>query len=176
MCAVRAIFQDPVAGASFPAFFADAVAEAGRDLAVARATDGDLALLIDPNPRQAVKAALSLRQRLQRSDYACDIRFGGDAGFVELGGGVRARRPEPGCAAGGGTARTARTAGTILVTGQFVEARRNLLGAGRLRARPVEPGEVPLCGKATGASIRRRAGRRRCCGGWSCWTARGSIG
>ena len=53
-----AIFQDPVAGASFPAFFADAVTEAGRDLAVARATDGDSALLIDPNPRQVVMAAL----------------------------------------------------------------------------------------------------------------------
>ena len=27
-----AIFQDPVAGANFPSFFANAVAEAGRDL------------------------------------------------------------------------------------------------------------------------------------------------
>ena len=145
------IFQDPVAGASFPAFFADAVAEAGRDLAVARATDGDSALLIDPNPRQAVMAALSLRQRLQRSDYACDIRFGGDAGFVELmgeGEGAQAR-------AGLALLVAARLephapAGTILVTGQFVEAWRNLLGAGRLRARPVEPGEVPQLRESDG--------------------------
>ena len=98
-----AIFQDPVAGARFPAFFADAVAEAGRDLAVARATDGNSALLVDPNPRQVVMAALSLRQRLQRSDYICDVRFGGDAGFVEfIGGEWRHAGPRRAGAAGRG--------------------------------------------------------------------------
>ena len=81
-----AILQDPVAGASFPAFFAEAVAECGRDLAVAYASDGDAVLLVDPNPRQVVIAALALRQRLLRSAYGCDIRFGGDAGFVEIAG------------------------------------------------------------------------------------------
>lgn len=139
-----AIFQDPVAGASFPAFFADAVAEAGRDLAVARAADGDSALLIDPNPRQTVIAALSLRLRLQRSDYACDIRFGGDAGFVELMGEGESARARAGLALlVAARLEPHAPAGTILVTGQFVEAWRNLLGAGRLRTRPLEPAEVP---------------------------------
>ena len=52
-----AIFQDPVAGTSFPGFFAEAVAECGRDLTIARAMDGDAVLLVDPNPRQVVLAA-----------------------------------------------------------------------------------------------------------------------
>lgn len=146
-----AIFQDPVAGASFPTFFADAVAEAGRDLAVARATDGDSALLIDPNPRQAVLAALNLRQRLQRSDYACDIRFGGDAGFVELTGQGSDSQARAGLALLVAARLEPHAApGTILVTGQFVAAWRDLLGAGRLRARPVEPAEVPQLRESDG--------------------------
>ena len=146
-----AIFQDPIAGASFPGFFAEAVAEAGRDLAVARATDGDSALLIDPNPRQVVMAAMALRQRLLRSDYACDLRFGGDAGFVELAG----EGPRAQARAGLALLVAARLEpharpGTILVTGQFVEAWRDLLGASRVQARPVEPGEVPQLRESDG--------------------------
>jgi class 3 adenylate cyclase len=146
-----AIFQDPVAGASFPAFFADAVAEAGRDLAIARASDGDSALLIDPNPRQAVMAALSLRQRLLRSDYACDIRFGGDAGFVELTADGSGAQPRAGLALMV-AARLEPHAppGAILVTGQFVAAWRDLLGATRIRSRPVEPAEVPSLRESDG--------------------------
>ena len=139
-----AIFQDPVAGASFPAFFSEAVAECGRDLTIARAMDGDAVLLVDANPRQVVLAASALQQRVLRSDYRCEMRFGGDAGFVELapiGGQIEARaglallvaaRLEPHAAVG-----------TILVTGQFVDAWRDLLGASGLQARAVEPAEVP---------------------------------
>ncbi len=146
-----AIFQDPVAGMTFPAFFAQAVADAGRDLVIARAADGDSALLIDPNPRQAVMAALALRQRLLRSDYACDIRFGGDAGFVELSG----DGPDVQARAGLALLVAARlephaSPGSILVTGQFVDAWRDLLGAGGLQVRPVEPGEVPVLRESGG--------------------------
>jgi hypothetical protein len=56
-----------------PGFLREAVAEAGRDLAVAYASDGDAALLVDPNPRQVVSAARALRQRLLHSGYRCDI-------------------------------------------------------------------------------------------------------
>ena len=146
-----AIFQDPVGGASFPGFFAEAVAEAGRDLVVARAMDGDAALLVDPNPRQVVQAALALRHRLLHSGYRADLRFGGDAGFVELaedGPGFQAR-------AGLALLVAARlephaTPGTILVTGQFIDAWRDLLGAGGLHARPAEPSEVPLLRESDG--------------------------
>ena len=146
-----AIFQDPVAGTNFPGFFAHAVTEAGRDLVIARSMDGDAALLVDPNPRQVVLAALALRQRLLRSDYGCEMRFGGDAGFVELaedGAGAQAR-------AGLALLVAARlephaTPGTILVTGQFVDAWRELLGAGGFEARPVEPREVPLLRESDG--------------------------
>jgi class 3 adenylate cyclase len=146
-----AIFQDPVAGANFPSFFANAVAEAGRDLVIARSMDGDAALLVDPNPRQVMLAALALRQRLARSDYGCEMRFGGDAGFVELaedGAGAHARaglallvaaRLEPHAAPG-----------AILVTGQFVDAWRELLGAGGFEARPVEPREVAMLRESDG--------------------------
>jgi class 3 adenylate cyclase len=41
--------------------------------------------------------------------------------------------------------------GTILVTGQFIDAWRNLLGSSGLSARPVEPQEVP--------ELRERDGR-----------------
>ena len=147
-----AIFQDPVAGASFPAFFAEAVAEAGRDLAVARATDGDSALLVDPNPRQVVMAALepaaaaaalglcaatsaSAAMPASSSSWARVTDAQARAGLALL----VAARLEPHA-----------PAGTILVTGQFVDAWRDLLGAGGLRARPVEPGEVPLLRESDG--------------------------
>jgi len=139
-----AILQDPVAGASFPAFFAEAVAESGRDLAVAYASDGDAVLLIDPNPRQVVIAAQALRQRLLRSAYGCEIRFGGDAGFVEVTGEGPEARARTGLALMVAARLEPHAApGTILVTGQFVDAWRDLLGASGLRARPVEPHEVP---------------------------------
>jgi class 3 adenylate cyclase len=146
-----AILQDPVAGISFPAFFADAVREAGRDLAVAQAANGDAALLVDPNPRQVVLAALALRQRLLRSAYGCDLRFGGDAGFVETTG----EGPEAQARTGLALLVAARLEphappGAILVTGQFVEAWRDLLGAGGLRARAIEPHEVPLLRESDG--------------------------
>ena len=146
-----AIFQDPVAGTRFPGFFAEAVAEAGRDLVVARAMDGDAALLVDPNPRQVVQAALALRQRLLHSGYACDLRFGGDAGFVEIAG----DGPDAQARAGLALLVAARlephaAPGTILVTGQFADAWRDLLGAGGLHGRPVEPREVPLLRESDG--------------------------
>ena len=145
------ILQDPVAGPSFPAFFAEAVAESGRDLAVAYASDGDSALLVDPNPRQLVIAAQTLRQRLLRSAYGCEIRFGGDAGFVEIAG----EGPDARARTGLALLVAARLEphappGTILVTGQFVDAWRELLGAAGLRARPVEPQEVPLLRETDG--------------------------
>lgn len=146
-----AILQDPVAGTSFPAFFTEAVAEAGRDLVIAQATNGDAALLVDRNPRQVVIAALALRQRLRRSAYGCDMRFGGDAGFVEIAG----EWPDAQARTGLALLVAARLephapAGAILVTGQFVEAWRDLLGAGGLRARAVEPDEVPLLRESDG--------------------------
>ena len=147
-----AIFQDPVAGMSFPPFFAEAVAEAGRDLAIARAVNGDSVLLIDSNPRQVVQAAIALRQRLLRSDYGCDLRFGGDAGFVEI---VDEGRGAQQARAGLALLVAARlephaASGTILVTGQFIDAWRDLLGAGGLQARPVEPSEVAMLRESDG--------------------------
>jgi class 3 adenylate cyclase len=139
-----AILQDPVAGASFPTFFSEAVAECGRDLAVASASDGDAVLLVDPNPRQVVLAALALRQRLLRSAYGCDIRFGGDAGFVEVSGDGPDARARTGLALMVAARVEPHAApGAILVTGQFVDAWRDLLGASGLQARAVEPHEVP---------------------------------
>jgi class 3 adenylate cyclase len=146
-----AILQDPVAGASFPAFFAEAVAETGRDLAVAQATDGDSALLVDPNPRQVVIAAQALRQRLLRSAYGCEIRFGGDAGFVDIVGEGESARARAGLALLVAARLEPHAApGAILVTGQFVEAWRDLLGGGGLRARAIEPHEVPLLRESDG--------------------------
>ncbi len=146
-----AIFQDPVAGSTFPSFFAEAVTESGRSLTIAKSMDGDAVLLVDPNPRQVVLAAMALRQRMLRSDYGCEMRFGGDAGFVDVAhenGKVEARaglallvaaRLEPHAAAG-----------TILVTGQFVDGWRDLLGAGGLHARAVDPHEVPMLRETDG--------------------------
>lgn len=139
-----AILQDPVAGGSFPAFFTEAVTEVGRDLAVAYASDGDAALLVDPNPRQVVMAALALRQRLLRSAYGADIRFGGDAGFVEITGEGSDARARTGLALlVAARLEPHAPPGEILITGQFVDAWRNLLGARGLSARSIEPHEVP---------------------------------
>jgi class 3 adenylate cyclase len=146
-----AILRDPVAGGSFPDFFAEVVAEAGRDLAVAYASDGDAALLVDPNPRQLVMAALALRQRLLRSPYGCDIRFGGDAGFVEISGEASDARARTGLALlVAARLEPHATPGRILVTGQFVDAWRDLLGGRGLCARAVEPHEVPQLRESDG--------------------------
>jgi class 3 adenylate cyclase len=146
-----AILQDPVAGTSFPAFFAEAVTEAGRDLVIAEATNGDSALLVDPNPRQLVIAAIALRRRLLRSAYGCDLRFGGDAGFVDITGEGSSTQARTGLALLVAARLEPHAApGTILVTGQFVEAWRDLLGAGGLHARAVEPHEVPLLRESDG--------------------------
>jgi class 3 adenylate cyclase len=146
-----AIFQDPVAGTTFPSFFAEVVAESGRDLVIAQATNGDSALLIDPNPRQVVLAALTLRQRLRRSPYGCDMRFGGDAGFVEIAGEGRGAQARTGLALlVAARLEPHAAAGEILITGQFVEAWRDLLGVGGLRARAVEPHEVPQLRESDG--------------------------
>jgi class 3 adenylate cyclase len=146
-----AILQDPVAAMSFPAFFAEAVAEAGRDLAIAQASNGDSALLVDQNPRELVIAALNLRERLHRSPYESDLRFGGDAGFIEIAGEGRNARARTGLALlVAARLEPHAPPGTILVTGQFVEAWRDLLGAGGLRARPIEPHEVPLLRESDG--------------------------
>ena len=141
---------------------------------VARAIDGDAALLVDPNPRQVVMAALALRQRLLHSAYGCDIRFGGDAGFVEIAG------EGPGAQARAGLALLVAARlephappGAILVTGQFVDAWRDLLGAGGLqRAAGRAAARCRCCARATAASISPSpAARRRCCGG--CWCSTG---
>jgi class 3 adenylate cyclase len=146
-----AILQDPVAGTSFPGFFAEAVREVGRDLAIAQAANGDAALLVDPNPRQVVFAALTLRQRLLRSAYGCDMRFGGDAGFVEITGEGESAQARTGLALlVAARLEPHAPPGEILVTGQFVEAWRELLGGGGLRARMVEPQEVPLLRESDG--------------------------
>ena len=146
-----AILQDPVAASSFPAFFAEAVTEAGRDLVIAQATNGDSTLLIDPNPRQVVFAALTLRQRLLRSAYGCDMRFGGDAGFVEVTGEGESAQARTGLALlVAARLEPHAPPGAILVTGQFVEAWRELLGGGGLSARAVEPHEVPLLRETDG--------------------------
>ena len=104
---------------------------------------------------------------MARSDYGCEMRFGGDAGFVELaedGAGAHARaglallvaaRLEPHAAPG-----------AILVTGQFVDAWRELLGAGGFEARPVEPREVAMLRESDGRyDWPSPAARHRCCGG-----------
>ena len=146
-----AILQDPVAASSFPAFFAEAVIEFGRDLVIAQATNGDSTLLIDPNPRQVVFAALTLRQRLLHSAFGCDMRFGGDAGFVEVTGEGASAQARTGLALlVAARLEPHAPPGEILVTGQFVEAWRELLGVGRLSARAVEPHEVPLLRESDG--------------------------
>ena len=89
-------------------------------------------------------AALALRQRLLRSAYGADIRFGGDAGFVEIAGEGAAARARTGLALlVAARLEPHAPPGGILVTGQFVDAWRELLGASGLRAWAVEPHEVP---------------------------------
>ena len=125
---------------------------AGRDLAVAYASDGDAALLVDPNPRQLVMrgagpapaaAALGLwlRHPLRRR---CRLRRDHRRGAQ-----TRGRAPAWRCWSPPASSRTPPP-GTILVTGQFVDAWRDLLGAGGLRARPVEPHEVPRLRESDG--------------------------
>ena len=79
-------------------------------------------------------AALA-RQRLLRSAYGADIRFGGDAGFVEIAGEGAAARRAPGLAllVAARLEPHAPPGGILVTERQFVDAWRELLGASGLR-------------------------------------------
>ena len=79
------------------------------------------------------------------------MRFGGDAGFVEVTGEGASAQARTGLALlVAARLEPHAPPGEILVTGQFVEAWRELLGVGRLSARAVEPHEVPLLRETDG--------------------------
>ena len=146
-----AILQDPVAASSFPAFFAEAVSEAGRDLTVAQAANGDFDAAdrsesapggdrgADPAPAAAA-LCLWLRHALRRR---CRLRRDRRRGRERTG----AHRP---CASGRRPARAARTAGHD--PGHRSVCRGLARSFGRRRAeRPaVEPHEVPLLRESDG--------------------------
>ena len=170
-----AILQDPVAGASFPDFFAEAVAEAGRDLAVAYASDGDAALLVDPNPRQLVMAALALaptapalglwlryplrrRRRLRRDHRAR--------------GPTRGRAPASRSWSPLGSSPTPRRAGSWSPVSSSTPGATSSAPAACAPARS-SPTRCRSCARATAASTSpSRAARPRCCAASGCSMAR----
>ena len=113
--------------------------------------DGDAALLFDPNPapgdagRPGAAAAagalrLWLRDALRRRRRFVELAEDGAGAHARAGLALLvAARLEPHAAPG-----------AILVTGQFVDAWRELLGAGGFEARAVEPREVADAAQSDG--------------------------
>jgi class 3 adenylate cyclase len=69
------------------------VAEFAARLDHAERSQGDSLTLIDANPIKLLQAARNIQRELGRSEFGAQLRFAGDAGFVEIADGPRQREP-----------------------------------------------------------------------------------
>jgi class 3 adenylate cyclase len=81
-----AIMRDGVRNKAFNEVFDAIVSEFGTALDYAQKSQGDSLLLIDANPVKVLTAAQNIQRDLRRSEFRSEIRFAGDAGFVDIAG------------------------------------------------------------------------------------------
>ncbi|HJQ55666.1 MAG TPA: hypothetical protein VJ890_02090 [Vineibacter sp.] len=85
--------RDGLRNKAFAAVFDAIVSEFGAKLDHAERSQGDSLLLIDANPILLLQAARSIQRDLARSEFGSQLRFAGDAGFVEIADGPRQKEP-----------------------------------------------------------------------------------
>ncbi len=85
--------RDGLRTKAFAAVFDGIVSAFGSRLAHAERSQGDSLLLIDDNPIKLLLAARNIQRDLGRSEFASQLRFAGDAGFVEIAVGPRQAEP-----------------------------------------------------------------------------------
>jgi hypothetical protein len=85
--------RDGLRNKAFVSLFDSIVAEFGARLDHAERSQGDSLLLIDANPIKLLQAARNIQRDLGRSEFRSQLRFAGDAGFVEIAVGARQKEP-----------------------------------------------------------------------------------
>jgi class 3 adenylate cyclase len=85
--------RDGLRTKAFATVFDSIVAEFGARLDHAERSQGDSLLLIDANPIKLLQAARNIQRDLGRSEFGAQLRFAGDAGFVEIVAGPRQNEP-----------------------------------------------------------------------------------
>jgi class 3 adenylate cyclase len=79
-----AIMRDAPKNRAFNEMFDSTIAEFGGVLDYAKKSEGDSLLLVDTNPAKLLQAAQNISRDVHRSEFQCEMRFGGDAGFVDI--------------------------------------------------------------------------------------------
>jgi hypothetical protein len=117
---LSAIMRDGLRNKAFVSLFDSIVSEFGARLDHAERSQGDSLLLIDANPIRLLQAARNIQRDLARSEFRSQLRFAGDAGFVEIA--VGARQSEPYGMAIQNAARLEPhvASGEVYVTEQFI--------------------------------------------------------
>src|SRR5262245_24796714 len=85
--------RDGLRTKAFATVFDSIVSEFGARLDHAERSQGDSLTLIDANPIKLLQAARSIQRELGRSEFGAQLRFAGDAGFVEIVAGPRQNEP-----------------------------------------------------------------------------------
>jgi hypothetical protein len=81
--------RDGVRNKAFAAVFDAIVSDFGSGLDHAERSQGDSLLLVDTNPIKLLQAARIIQRELARSEFGAQLRFAGDAGFVEIAAGAK---------------------------------------------------------------------------------------
>jgi len=88
-----ATMRDSLRTKAFAAVFDAIVAEFGGRLEYTERSQGDSLLLIDANPIKLLQVARNIQRELGRSEFGAQLRFAGDAGFVEIASGPQRKEP-----------------------------------------------------------------------------------
>lgn len=115
-----AIMRDGLRTKAFAAVFDAIVSEFGARLEHTERSQGDSLLLIDANPINLLQVARNIQRELGRSEFGAQLRFAGDAGFVEIADGPRQKEPYGMALQNSARLEPHVEAGQIYVTDQFI--------------------------------------------------------
>jgi hypothetical protein len=115
-----AIMRDGLRNKAFVSLFDSIVSEFGARLDHAERSQGDSLLLIDANPIKLLQAARNIQRDLARSEFGSQLRFAGDAGFVEIAVGARQREPYGMAIQNAARLEPHVASGEVYVTEQFI--------------------------------------------------------
>jgi hypothetical protein len=115
-----ATMRDGLRTKAFATVFDSIVSEFGARLDHAERSQGDSLLLIDANPIKLLQAARNIQRDLGRSEFGAQLRFAGDAGFVEIADGPRQKEPYGMALQNAARLEPHVESGRIYVTDQFI--------------------------------------------------------
>ena len=111
--------RDGLRNKAFASVFDSIVSEFGARLDHSERSQGDSLLLIDANPIKLLQAARNIQRDLERSEFGLQLRFAGDAGFIEIADGERQKEPYGMAIQNAARLEPHVTSGQIYVTEEF---------------------------------------------------------